>query len=57
MFVIDERYAESKGSINKQGHFRTDSTGLVVEVKDTTRYPDKWVIRTRPIAGFEQRQA
>jgi hypothetical protein len=42
MFVIDERDAESKGSINKQGHFQTDLTGLVVEVKDTTRNPDKW---------------
>jgi hypothetical protein len=42
MFVIDERQAESKGSINKQGHFQADLTGLVVEVKDTTRNPDKW---------------
>src|SRR5580692_5682312 len=42
MFVIDERAAESKGSINEQGHFQADLTGLVVEVKDTTRNPDKW---------------
>jgi hypothetical protein len=42
MFVIDERAAESKGSINKKGHFQTDLTGLVVEVKDATRNPDKW---------------
>jgi hypothetical protein len=42
MFVIDERDAESKGSINKQGHFQTDLLGLAVEVKDSTRNPDKW---------------
>jgi hypothetical protein len=42
MFVIDERDAESNGSINRQGHFQTDLTGLIVEVKDTTRNPDKW---------------
>lgn len=42
MFVIDERDAESKGSINKEGHFQTDLKGLLVEVKDSTRNPDKW---------------
>ena len=42
MFVIDEREAESKGSINKKGHFQTDLAGLAVEVKDSTRNPDKW---------------
>jgi len=42
MFVIDVRDAESKGSINKQGHFQTDLMGLEVEVKDSARNPDKW---------------
>src|SRR6266849_9155503 len=42
MFVIDERDAESKGSINKIGHFQTDLMGLAVEIKDSGRYPDKW---------------
>jgi len=42
MFVIDERDAESKGSINKKGRFQTDLMGLAVEVKDATRNPDKW---------------
>ena len=41
-FVIDERDAESKGSINKKGHFQTDLMGLAVEVKDSARNPDKW---------------
>ena len=42
MFVIDERAAESKGSINKTGHFQTDLMGLAVETKDLAHNPDKW---------------
>jgi hypothetical protein len=42
MFVIDERDATSKGSINKTGHFQTDLMGLVVEVKDSARNQEKW---------------
>ena len=42
MFVIDERDAQSKGSINKTGHFQTDLMGLAVEVKDSTHFPEKW---------------
>ena len=42
MFVIDERDAESRGSINKKGHFQTDLMGLAIEVKDAIRNPDQW---------------
>ena len=42
MFVIDERDAQSKGSINKTGHFQTALMGLAVEVKDSSRFPEKW---------------
>ena len=42
IFVLEERASESKGSINKSGHFQTDLAGLAVEVKDETRFPDKW---------------
>jgi hypothetical protein len=42
MFVVEERSATSKGSINKAGHYQTDSMGIGVEVKDETRFPDKW---------------
>ena len=42
MFVIDERDAQSKGSINKTGHFQTDLMGLAVEVKDSERNPETW---------------
>jgi hypothetical protein len=41
MFVVEERSAQSKGSINKDGHFQTDLTGIAVEIKDA-RLPDKW---------------
>jgi hypothetical protein len=41
-FVIDERAAQSKGSINQTGHFQTDLMGLAVEVKDSSRSPEKW---------------
>jgi len=41
MFVVEERSAASKGSINKQGHFQTDLMGIGVEVKDA-KFPDKW---------------
>jgi hypothetical protein len=42
MFVVEERDSETKGSINKVGHFQTDMMGMGVEVKDETRYPEKW---------------
>ena len=43
VFVVEERGAESKGSINKQGHYQSsDLMGLGVEVKDEKRFPDKW---------------
>jgi len=42
MFVVEERDSTSKGSINKAGHYQTDSMGIGVEVKDESRFPDKW---------------
>jgi hypothetical protein len=42
MFVIDERDAASRSSINKRGHYQTDLMGLAVEVKDSEHNPDKW---------------
>lgn len=41
MFVVEERGAQTLGSINKHGNFQTDLMGLGVEVKDA-RIPDKW---------------
>lgn len=42
MFVIDAREAQSKGSINKTGHFQTDLVQLAVEIKDSSHNPDQW---------------
>jgi hypothetical protein len=42
MFALEDRAAESKGSINKTGHFQTNLAGLAVEVKDESRFPEKW---------------
>ena len=39
MFVIDERDAASRSSINQKGHYQTDLTGLAVEVKDRRVIP------------------
>src|SRR6202051_2409582 len=41
MFVIDERDAASRSSINQKGHYPTDLAGLAVEVKDSARNSDK----------------
>lgn len=43
IFVVEERGAETKGSINKHGQFQTtDLMGIGVEVKDESRFPEKW---------------
>ena len=42
LFVVEERGAQSKGSINKHGNFQTDFMGMGVEVKDESRFPEKW---------------
>src|SRR5260221_3293478 len=40
MFVIEERDATSRGSINQKGHNKTDLRGLAVDVKDSTKNPE-----------------
>ena len=42
MFALESRSSQTKGSINKSGHFQSDLAGLAVEVKDETRFADKW---------------
>jgi len=42
LFVLEERDSSTKGSINQAGHFQTKLTGLVAEVKDGSRFPEKW---------------
>jgi hypothetical protein len=41
--VLESRGAESKGSINKAGHYQSGAVmGLEVHVKDESRFPGKW---------------
>lgn len=42
MFVVEDRGSTSRGSINKVGHYQTDLMGIGVEVKDESRFPEKW---------------
>jgi Cytochrome P460 len=42
MFVLEERFAASKDSINKAGRYETDLAGLAVSVKDARQFLDKW---------------
>ena len=43
IFVVEERGADSRASINQHGHYQTtDLMGIGVEVKDSSHFPDKW---------------
>jgi hypothetical protein len=42
IFVLEERDAWSKGSINEAGHFQADLRGIAAAVKDGSRFPEKW---------------
>jgi hypothetical protein len=42
IFVLEEYGSTSQGSINKHGSYQSEFMGLDVEVKDETRFPDKW---------------
>jgi hypothetical protein len=42
IFVVEERSAATKGSINKGGQYQSEFLGLGVEVKDAGRFPEKW---------------
>ena len=42
MFVLEVRESQSKGSINRQGHYQGALRAIEVEVKDERRFPGKW---------------
>jgi hypothetical protein len=42
MFVLEVYGSTSRGSINKHGSYQTELSGLDVEVKDESRFSDKW---------------
>ena len=42
VFVLEKRMSWSKGSAETVDHYETDLMGISVEVKDTTRFAEKW---------------
>ncbi len=42
MFVLEVRNATGQGSINNGGHYQNDLRAIEAEVKDETRFPQKW---------------
>ncbi|MSO21549.1 MAG: cytochrome P460 [Acidobacteria bacterium] len=46
MLVLEIRGSETKGSINKGGHFQGNLFGIEVEVKDEKKFPGKWAFFT-----------
>ena len=52
MFVLEIRSSQSHGSINKDGHFQGDLVTIEAEVKDESRFPEKWGFF--PFRGNEQ---
>jgi Cytochrome P460 len=42
MFILEIRASTSHGSINKGGHYQKDVVAIEAEVKDASRFADKW---------------
>ncbi|MBZ5620461.1 MAG: cytochrome P460 family protein [Acidobacteriia bacterium] len=42
VLVLEVRSSQSKGSINRGGHFQDEVAGVEVHVKDEKRFPRKW---------------
>lgn len=42
VMVLEVRAAQSKGSINRAGHFQGDVVGVETHVKDSRRFPRQW---------------
>jgi len=42
VLVLEVRASQSRGSINKAGHYQTNREAVEVEVKDEKRFPGKW---------------
>ena len=48
IFVLEVRASQSKGSINKAGHFQAEVTDIETHVKDEKRFPGKWAFFAFP---------
>ena len=51
IFVLEVREASSKGSINLAGHYQAEDFRLSAEVKDSSRFSDKWEYFALPASG------
>ncbi len=51
MFILEVRDSSSKGSINQAGHFQAGIAHMSAEVKDSSRFKDKWEYFTLPASG------
>jgi len=51
MFVLEVYSAASHGSINKQGSFQDKLLGVEAEVKDESRFPEKWAYFSLGVNG------
>jgi len=51
IFILEARDSESKGSINQAGHFQSGIAHMSAEVKDSSRFKDKWEYFTLPASG------
>jgi hypothetical protein len=51
IFILEIRYSQSHGSINRGGSFQTDIAALEAAVKDEGRFPDKWAYFDFETAG------
>jgi hypothetical protein len=51
IFILEVRESASKGSINQDGHFQSEIAHVSAEVKDSSRFPDKWEYFTLPASG------
>ena len=55
MFVLEFRASRTSGSINKAGHFQGDLVGIEAEVKDESRFKERWGFF--PFRGNDQRRS
>src|SRR5262249_10965705 len=42
VFVLEVRESQSKNSINNGGHYQSEVNHMSAEVKDSTRFKEKW---------------
>jgi hypothetical protein len=51
MFILEVRDSATNGSINKGGHYQSADFRMSAEVKDSSRFKDKWEYFAFPASG------